>query len=135
MVIFHEKFSSNPDFICNYIKMKKEEEITRKLSLSKLEPNNDNKNIQKDQNISNEVEIEPPSELKATTSKKSINRVKKRSNSNVRTNIEGEVPIKKTTKTKNQQNRKVPVNTPISSNLTTIARHGRIISVKKFNIK
>lgn len=134
MVIFHEKFSSNPDFICNYIKMKKEEEITRKLSLSKLEPNNDDKNIQKDQNISNKLEIDPPSELKATTSKKSINRVKKRSNSNVRTNIE-DAPKKNTTKTKNQQNRKVPVNTPISSNLTTIARHGRIISVKKFNIK
>lgn len=133
MVIFHEKFSSNPDFICNYIQMKKEEEITRKLSISKLVPNNDEKNVQKDQNISNKVEIvEPPLELKETTSKKSINRVRKRSNSNIRID---ELPKKKAIKTKNQQIRKVPVNTPISCNFATIARHGRIISVKKFNIK
>lgn len=139
MVIFHEKFESNPDFICNYIKMKKEEEITRKLSISKLIPNNDNKNVQKDQNFLNEVEVQikeelektkPVSQLKITTS----NRVTKRSNSNI-----DEVPKKKTIKTKNQniiqQNRRVPVNTPISSNLTNITRHGRIISVKKFKLK
>lgn len=131
MVIFHEKFESNPDFICNYIKMKKEEEITRKLSISKLDI----------QNISNELEaqmkneviekIESSSEVKVTKSKK----ITKRSNSKIRTKNEEVPKTKRKHQNTHQQRRRVPVNTPISSNLATISRHGRIISVKKFNIK
>lgn len=108
MILFHEKFESNPDFICNYIKMKKEEEISKKLRIKLVQ--NDNKIVQEDHKIINySNKIEPLAEIRETSSKKDIRIV--RSNSNM-----DEIHKKKSIKTKNKNiknsTRKVPENTP-----------------------
>lgn len=117
--------------------MKKEEELSRKLSLLiiPIKPIIDDTRIaQNETNEEDKFEIIPPapSHLQVTSCKQDIRII--RANSISRTNLE-EIHKKKSHKTEDknilQQIRRVPMNTPTSSNSKHITKHGRIINVKK----